>query len=134
MATSLLDATITTAGTVISGTVQHLHDKSIIGAAAVFDYGSGGTNAKAWLQSSFDDGTTWMDIANFAFTTADATRVFALGNPTFGTANLTPADGTLGDNAIVQFPIGDQIRVKLVSTGTYAGATTLKVYLVTKQF
>lgn len=131
--TTLYDGTITTAGTVISGTISHLHDKNIVGAAAVFDYGSSGTTAKAWLQTSFDNATTWVDIANFAFTTADATKAFALGAPTFGTASFTPTDATLADNGITPFPIGDMVRTKLISTGTYAGTTTLKVYLVAKE-
>jgi exosome complex RNA-binding protein Csl4 len=132
--TTLFNGTITTAGTVISGTVQHLHDKRIVGAVAIFDYGSGGPNCKAWLQTTPDEGTTWIDVANWAFTTSDATRAFALGLPSFGTANLTPTDATLGDNAIVQFPIGDSVRAKVISTGTYAGTTTLKVHLVAKDF
>ena len=39
---------------------------------ANFTYGSGGTSADAWVQTSLDGGTTWTDIANFHFTTASA--------------------------------------------------------------
>jgi hypothetical protein len=80
---------------------------------AVFTYGSGGTTAKAWVQTSVDDGTTWVDIANFAFTTSSARRLYTLTRAAV-TSIATPSDGTLD-------------RVKLTTTGTYAGDTTLVI-------
>jgi hypothetical protein len=76
---------------------------------ANFTYGSGGTTAKAWVQTTFDQGATWVDIANFAFTTSSGRRLY----------HLTPVavNGLLGSN----------LRVKLTTTGTYAGETSLVI-------
>lgn len=131
--TTLYNGTITTPGTVISGTVDGLYNKDVVGAAAVFDHGSSGTSAKAYLQTSYNDGESWIDVAAFAFTTSDANRFAALGRPTFGTATFVTTDGALADNTIAAAPIGDMVRCKLISTGTYAGTTTLDVSLITKR-
>ena len=45
---------------------------------AIFTYGSGGTSADVYVQTSFDGGTTWVDICNFHFTTASASKLFNL--------------------------------------------------------
>jgi hypothetical protein len=93
---------------------------------AVFTYGSGGTTAKAWVQTSVDDGTTWVDIANFAFTTSSARRLYTLTRAAV-TSIATPSDGTLADNTAVNGFLGTLYRVKLTTTGTYAGDTTLVI-------
>lgn len=95
-------------------------------------YGSGGTTVKAWVQTSFDGGTTWVDVANFAFTTSAATIVHAVKANTTVTANYTPTDGTLADNTIKDGLIGDRLRVKYTTTGTYAGTTHLTITAVAK--
>ncbi len=123
----LFQGTITSAGTVIGGTITGLYDKDVVGAAAIFDYGSGGTNVKAYLQTSLDGGANWFDVSTFAFATSDAIRYVSLGRPAMGTATITPTDGSLTDDTIVPLAVGDSLRCKVVSTGTYAGATTLRV-------
>jgi hypothetical protein len=97
---------------------------------AAFLYGSGGTTCKAYLQTSVDGGTTWVDVASFAFTTSAASKVSALNVYAALAAAVTPTDGTLADNTIVNGLIGDRLRVKVISTGTYAAATSIKVTLV----
>ncbi|MGE0289036.1 MAG: hypothetical protein AB7I42_23075 [Bradyrhizobium sp.] len=125
---SLYSGTLTTAGTVTGGTVSGVGGALLAAVQAKFTYGSGGTNAKAYLQTSLDSGTSWVDVACFAFTTSSATRIFRVGmGPGTGTALLTPTDGTLTDDTQVNGVFGDQFRVKLISTGTYAGNTTLAV-------
>jgi hypothetical protein len=89
-------------------------------------YGSGGTAATAWVQTSFDGGATWLDIACFAFTTATKRRLVRLGGALAQTP-LTPSDGTLGNDTVVDGVLGDRLRVTLTSTGTYAGGTTVQV-------
>jgi hypothetical protein len=97
-----------------------------ITASAVFTRGGGGTTAKAWIQTSFDDGDTWIDIINFAFTTSSANKV---SNVSAHTPLITgaPTDGTLADNTILDGVIGSQVRVKYTTTGTYTTNTTLKI-------
>ncbi len=104
----------------------------LVSVQAVFVYAAGGTTAKAYVQTSLDGGVTWFDIACFAFTTATATRVSAVNSAIALTASTTPTDGSLADNTIVNGVMGDRIRVKVISTGTYTGATTLKVSFVAR--
>ena len=124
---TLYSGTITTAGTVISGTVTNLQDKIINALGAVFTYGSSGTTAKAFVQTSFDDGANWHDVTVFSFTTASAQKGATLGWPTLGTAHYVVTDGSLADNAMSGAPIGNMVRCKVISVGTYAGTTTLVV-------
>jgi len=92
-----------------------------------FTYGSGGTTVKVWVQTSFDAGTTWVDIANFAHTTASLRRLYNLSALTPVTTVYTATDGTLADNTAKDGLIGDQLRVKMTTTGTYAGGTIIFV-------
>jgi hypothetical protein len=86
----------------------------------------GGTTAKAWVQTSFDGAVTWMDIANFAFTTSTAKRAYHLTNVAV-TSIATPTDGALADNTAVDGFHGPIYRVKLTTTGTYTGASTFVI-------
>jgi hypothetical protein len=98
---------------------------------ATFAYGSGGTTAKAWVQTSLDGGVSWIDIANFAFATTAAKRAYHL-TAVAVTSIATPTDGTLADNTAVNGLLGDQFRVKLTTTGTYAGASSLTIHAIPK--
>jgi hypothetical protein len=97
-------------------------------AQAKFVYGtSGGTTVDAYLQTSLDGGATWIDIANFHFTTASATKIVNLSSATPVTTLATPGDGALASNTAIDGILGPIYRVKYVSTGTYVGATTLQI-------
>ena len=123
---TLYSGTVTTAGTVTGGTVAGLGGALQLAAQAAFTYGSGGTATTAYLQTSLDEAASWMDIAAFGFATTTATRVFRLGmGDSSGTALLTPTDGSLTSGTQVNGVLGDRFRVKVISTGTYAGNTTL---------
>jgi hypothetical protein len=98
---------------------------------ATFTYGSGGTTVKAWVQTSLDGGASWLDIASFAFTTASAKRVYHLTAAAV-TSIATPTDATLADNTSVNGLLGDRYRVKLTTTGTYAGSTSLVIHAIPK--
>src|SRR5258708_8742012 len=65
---------------------------------AQFQYGSGGTTAKVWVQVSLDLGQSWIDVACFAFATASATKVINLSGMTPVTTAFTPSDGAMPDN------------------------------------
>lgn len=101
-------------------------------AQAKFVYGSGGTTVNAYVQTSLDGGVTWIDIMNFSFTTATATKVSAVVMTTALAAVVTPGDGALTANTILSGLLGDRFRVKYVTTGTYAGGTTLQMDVVAK--
>lgn len=100
---------------------------------ANFIYGAGGTTVSAWLQTSLDGGATWIDIANFSFTTASARFVYNLSSGTPVTTEYTPTDGTLAANTAKDGLLGNMFRVKLTTTGTYTGTTTLEVDLVPQE-
>lgn len=93
-----------------------------------FTYGSGGTTAKAWVQTSLD-GSNWTDVASCAFTTSSLRQVFNLSALTPVTTAYTATDGTLADNTVKDGIIGPQWRLKYTTTGTYAGSTVLAVDL-----
>jgi hypothetical protein len=102
-------------------------DVRALSVQAHFLYGSGGTTAKAWVQTSFDGGATWVDIINFAFTTSAERVVSSVRTDTAVGANYTATDATLADDTIKDGLLGDRIRVKWTTTGTYGGATSLKL-------
>lgn len=92
-----------------------------------FTYGSGGTSADAWVQSSLDGGATWTDIANCHFTTATARFVYNLSSLTPVTTQYVPTDGTLGANTSKDGVLGPSYRVKYTTVGTYAGGTVMTI-------
>ena len=94
---------------------------------ALLTYGSGGTTVQAWIQTSFDGGVTWMDIACFAFATVTKRRIVTLRADQSVSIPLVPTDGTLGDDETVQGFLGPLLRVKLSSNGTYADSTALVI-------
>lgn len=130
---ALMNETITAAQTASTKTaVSGLARAKSVALECIFTYGSGGTTAKVWVQTSFDGGATWVDIANFAHTTSSISRAYNLSALTPLTTVYTVTDGTLADSTCKDGLIGDQLRVKFTSTGTYAGTTTCAVYAVVK--
>lgn len=125
-AASLASLTLTTAVT-----AQVTPQLAFIGGTPVnvpiqcnFAYGSGGTTASAWIQTSLDGGQTWIDLANCSFTTANARFAYNFSSLTPVTAEYTPTDGTLAANtSAASALIGQVMRVKYTTTGTYVGTT-----------
>jgi hypothetical protein len=99
---------------------------------ANFVYGSGGTTADAWVQTSADGGVTWYDVANFHFTTASAKKLCNLSARTAVTTLATPGDAALTANTSLDGLLGDRLRVKYTTVGTYAGGTTLQITAVAR--
>lgn len=92
-----------------------------------FAYGSGGTSADAWVQTSFDGGNSWVDVANCHYTTASARSLYNLSSATPVSTAYTPTDGSLPANTAKDGLVGPLWRVKYTTVGTYAGSTTLRV-------
>ena len=129
----LMNETITTAQTASTKTaVSGLARCKSLALECIFTYGSGGTTAIVYVQTSFDGGSTWVDIANFAHTTSSLSRAYNLSALTPLTSVYTVTDGSLTNNTCKDGLIGDQLRVKFTSTGTYAGSTTVAVYAIAK--
>lgn len=111
----------------LSNVVTGLAGMERLTVSAKFAYGAGGTTVKAWVQTSFDGGATWVDVMSFAFTTAAATKVSSVRAQTVVAAAYVPTDGTLADDTIKDGLLGDRLRVKYTTTGTYTGTTHLTV-------
>ncbi len=94
---------------------------------ATFAYGSGGATVDAYVQTTFDGGVTWQDVANFHFTTAAAREIINLDAKTPVTTQVSGSDGALAANTAQDGILGPQLRVKYQSSGTYAGATSLRI-------
>lgn len=116
---------ITTAATAVGDWVEDLEGALSMLAQLRFVYGSGGTNVKAYLQTSVDDGDTPVDIACVVFAMASENAVLNFSALTPKTTQITPSDGAMADDTNVDGVLGDRFRVKIVSTGTYAGSTQL---------
>lgn len=95
-------------------------------AQATFTYGSAGTTATAWIQTSLDGGATWNDVFSFGFTTASLRKLMSVVQAA-ALVPITLQDGALAINTAIASVIGPLWRTKLSSTGTYAGGTTLRV-------
>jgi hypothetical protein len=129
-AVTLLPATaITTAVTGVTGPVYQFRRGSPrnLSCQANFAWGSGGTSAKAWVQTSLDGGATWTDNGFFTFGTALLRAGLNLSSTNVAGAagaQVTLTDGTA--SASQDGIIGSLVRVKFTTTGTYV-ATTLQV-------
>ena len=127
---TLLSKTITTAVSIVATSQTSFTQRPVsLTLQANFTYGSGGTSADAYVQTSLDGGSTWMDVAEFGFTTSSARKAFNLTNAAV-TSVATPGDAALTANTCVNGFLGSLYRVKYVTTGTYAGSTTLVITAV----
>jgi hypothetical protein len=81
---------------------------------------SGGSTISAWVQTSLDGGTTWLDIALFTFTTSAAKKWCVLQN---AAAKAIASYTALAVEGVNDGLLGDRLRVVLTSTGTYTNTT-----------
>lgn len=88
-----------------------------------FTYGSGGASVSAVVQTTFDGGTSWRDVARADFTTASATKHCSLEGLLSKAMTLY---GALAAEGVYDGVLGDQLRCVVTSTGVYAN-TTLSV-------
>jgi len=126
-AANLATLAITTAQSGQTGTIYQFRDGPPVNLIlqGKFTYGSGGTSVDAWIQTTFDGGTTWCDLANFHFTTSSLQSIDAIQGDASNAVACTNA--TLSANTYNNGIIGSQLRVKWTSVGTYAGNTTLAI-------
>ena len=93
---------------------------------AALTYGSGGTTVKVWVQTRVKGGT-WRDVMSLAFTTASAKKWSKVSIGIALAAARTASDAALADDTILDGFLGDEVRVKYTTTGTYADSTSLTV-------
>lgn len=97
---------------------------------ANFNYGSGGTSLKLIIETSLDQGTTWIEVARLAFATSAAQKVVNLSGLTAVGTPVTPA--ALSDNAVQDGILGPWMRARILTVGTYAGNTSLSLRLIAR--
>lgn len=134
MQQALIDQIVTTAqtGAVENARVMDLERARGVLLLADFTYGSGGTDLRAWVQTTVDGGVTWHDIACFLFLQANKRRMINLSARTPVIALATPGDGVLADDTAIDGFLGDRLRVKWTSTGTYGGNSRLLLSSVSR--
>lgn len=90
--------------------------------------GTGGTTVVAVVQTTFDDGATWYDIARFDFNTADSPPAEGLKSCVVQTeaAKAVTTYAALAVEGVNDGLLGNQLRAVVTSTGTYT-STTLSV-------
>lgn len=81
---------------------------------------TGGSTISAWVQTSFDGGTTWLDIALFTFTTSAAKKWCVLQTVA---AKAVASYAALAAEGVNDGLLGDRLRVVLTTTGTYTNTT-----------
>ena len=102
------------------------------GVEIKFSYGSGGTNCRVYVQTSLDQGSTWIDVICKLFTTSSGTFLFNLSGLTPKTTGLAPSDGSLADDSSIDGILGDRFRGKVTSTGVYGTNTSVSLRLVAR--
>ena len=125
--TAALTNEVITEGTASNGQSQelisNLDEVTALTLFCNFTYGSGGTTCAVVVQTSLD-GTNWIDIARFDFTTASAAKRCNLSGLT---AVAIAAVAALASESVLDGILGDRLRAKVTSTGTYAGNTSVSV-------
>ena len=128
-ATTLLSLPITTAIGITTATPIQTRDwpPQNLTVHCNFVYGSGGETVDAYVQISVDGGSKWVDVAECHFTTASLRELYDISSLPSAVSSHIATDGSL----IANPANGDMIRwrVQYVSTGAYAGGTTLQIDL-----
>jgi hypothetical protein len=98
---------------------------------ARFTYGAGGTTCRLMIDTSYDQGLTWCEVARFAFTTANARKAVNLSGLTPVTTHYD-ASAALSDDTVKDGLLGDRLRARVTSTGSYTGDTSVSVRLIAR--
>ena len=128
-------ATVVTTGTDAQGaTVAYIGDLDGMLAATLqinFNYGSsGGTSIKAMVETSLDQGTTWIEVWRAAFGTASEENLVNLSGLTPKTTPVTPA--ALTDDTCLDGVLGERWRMRILTVGTYVGNASLSGRLIAR--
>lgn len=119
---------VITSGTSASGGAQAFIDRlagmGAVSLQASFVYGSGGAACVVVVQTSLDQGASWIDVARFDFATANAKKV---ANVSASGAAAPAAVAALGAEGKLDGILGDRLRCKVTTTGTYAGNSSVSV-------
>lgn len=119
--TTALSDVVITQGTASNGASQEFIDKfagaSGLTIMAAFTWGSGGTSVQLDIETALGEGAAWLPLARFDFSTSSATKILTVSGLTPRLSALTSA--TLSANTAVDGLIGDRLRARLTTVGTY---------------
>jgi hypothetical protein len=127
----LFAAGITTALTAQAQTpIDELEGMLSASIVARFAYGgSGGTSVSALVQTSFDGGTIFFDVARLDFATSSGTRYVNLSGLT---AKGATAYAALSAEGVNDGLLGPMFRAVITSVGTYVSGTLLDLRMVAR--
>lgn len=118
------DASITLSSPYVGAWVTDLEGMTGLSVQFLFLSGGGGTSLVAYLQTSLDQGNTAIDLAAAAFATTSGAAIFNLAGASILTP-YTPTDGALTPGTAIDGPLGDMLRLKVISLGTYLSPTVV---------
>ena len=78
-----------------------------------------------WLDKDATRRQTWVDIFCAVFTTTAGFKIVTLSGLTPRTTVLAPTDATLADDTVVDGVLGDRLRLKITSTGTFGSGSVI---------
>jgi len=126
-------ATVITSASDDEGATQPYIDQAqgALGATieANFVYGSGGDTLKVIVETTLNQGITWIEIARLAFAQASAEKVINLSALTPVTTVYAPT--ALSDDTVKDGILGDRFRARTLkgAGAAYAGNTSLSLRL-----
>jgi hypothetical protein len=94
----------------------------MISASVQIDFRSGASasgEVRAYLQTSLDDGNTVVDVACCLFTASER-RVLNIAADATSQSAAAVTDAQLADDTVLGGVLGNRLRLKIVSTGTWA--------------
>ncbi len=91
---------------------------------AAFVYGSGGSTATLYIQTSLDQGQSEIDIAAIQFGVANGVEVANLSGLTPKTTPFAPTQQALTPGTCVDGVLGDYLRAVLVVAGAGYGSNS----------
>lgn len=136
-ALAAINATTAAGGTVVTSatdgegaTIAYIDGlEGMIGAtiSANFTWGSGAGTLKVMIDTTINQGVTWVEVARLAFAAASKESVINLTNAP-RTTPYAPAD--LADDSAVDGVLGSRFRARILKGGAaYAGNTGLALRL-----
>ena len=120
---NLGDFPVAAASTQTGTPLVELNGMSRLALSARFAYGSGGTTVIAIIETSLNQGTTWIEIARFDFATTGLEKVMNLSADSVVSSPYTIID-LVAEGGVTGI-LGDRLRAVVTSTGTYTGSTLL---------
>lgn len=86
--------------------------------------GTPGAKIQVFIQTSFDQGETAVDIANIVFTDQSGVKIINFSTAPKPAASAT--DGGMADDTWIDGFLGDRLRIKVISFGDYGGGTVIE--------